>query len=160
MQIHQLKSIHQKKRKKRVGRGGKKGTYSGRGLKGQNSRAGRKFQPAIRDLIKKYPKLRGYRFNVFNKTTAVVNLGDLQKKFQADETVTPAVLFEKKLIRRIKGRLPDVKILGEGKLEKPLVIKNCRFSESAKKGVEKSGGVVENPNDQTSNPNQAPNPNP
>lgn len=62
MQIHQLKPIHKIKKKKRVGRGGKRGTYSGRGLKGQKSRAGRKMQPAIREFIKKFPKLRGYRF--------------------------------------------------------------------------------------------------
>ncbi len=47
------------KSKKRVGRGGKRGTYSGRGIKGQKSRAGRKMRPAIRDLIQRTPKLRG-----------------------------------------------------------------------------------------------------
>ena len=142
MQIHQIKSIHQKKKKKRVGRGGKRGTYSGRGLKGQNSRAGRKFQPAIRDLIKKYPKLRGYRFNVLGRTTAIVNLEDLQRKFQANEKVAPIVLFEKKLIRRIKGRVPEVKILGKGELTKKLIIESCQVSKSAKEKIEKANGIV------------------
>ena len=59
MQIHQLKIIHKMKRKKRVGRGGKKGTYSGKGIKGQKSRAGKRFKPMIRDVIKRYPKLKG-----------------------------------------------------------------------------------------------------
>lgn len=59
MQIHQLKPIHKPKKKKRVGRGGKKGTYSGKGMKGQKSRAGKRFKPMIRELIKRYPKLKG-----------------------------------------------------------------------------------------------------
>ena len=62
MQLQELKPIHRLKKKKRVGRGGKRGTYCGRGIKGQKSRAGRKLKPLIRDVIKKYPKLRGYRF--------------------------------------------------------------------------------------------------
>jgi len=59
MQFHQLKPIHKMKKRKRIGRGGKRGTYSGRGTKGQKSRAGRKLVPIIRGLIKRYPKLRG-----------------------------------------------------------------------------------------------------
>ena len=62
MQLHELKPIHKLKRKKRIGRGGKRGTYSGRGIKGQKARAGRRLKPVIRDLIKRYPKLRGYKF--------------------------------------------------------------------------------------------------
>lgn len=60
MQLHQIEV--KKKEKKRIGRGGKRGTYCGRGIKGQKSRAGAKIRPAIRDLIKKIPKIRGYRF--------------------------------------------------------------------------------------------------
>lgn len=59
MQLHELQPIHQSKSKKRIGRGGKRGTYSGKGIKGQKSRAGRKIRPAIRDLIQRTPKLRG-----------------------------------------------------------------------------------------------------
>ena len=54
MQIHQVKPKTRLKTKKRVGRGGKKGTYSGRGVKGQKARAGHKLAPAIRGIIKKY----------------------------------------------------------------------------------------------------------
>ena len=61
MQLHEIKPTHKLKTKKRVGRGGKKGTYSGRGVKGQKSRAGAKIRPEIRDLIKKMPKKRGYK---------------------------------------------------------------------------------------------------
>jgi len=67
MQLHQVKPSHKTKTKKRVGRGGKKGTYSGRGIKGQKARAGAKLKPAIRDLIKKIPKLRGYKFKKKSK---------------------------------------------------------------------------------------------
>ncbi|MFQ6049937.1 MAG: hypothetical protein ACE5J0_02775 [Candidatus Paceibacterales bacterium] len=58
MELHELKPIHKKKKRKRVGRGGKRGTYSGRGIKGQKTRAGRKLKPIIQETIKRYPKLR------------------------------------------------------------------------------------------------------
>jgi len=67
MQLHQIQSIHKSKTKKRVGRGGKRGTYCGRGIKGQKSRAGVKIRPAARDLIKKIPKMRGYKFKRIKK---------------------------------------------------------------------------------------------
>jgi len=61
MQLHELQPITKNKSKKRIGRGGKRGTYSGRGMKGQKARAGRKIRPAIRDLMQRTPKLRGAR---------------------------------------------------------------------------------------------------
>ncbi len=61
MQLHELQPITKSKSKKRVGRGGKRGTYSGKGMKGQKSRAGRKIRPAVRDLMQRTPKLRGAR---------------------------------------------------------------------------------------------------
>ena len=63
MQIHELRPKHKTKNSKRVGRGGKKGTYSGRGGKGQTARSGRKMEPVIREIIKRYPKLKGYRYH-------------------------------------------------------------------------------------------------
>jgi len=74
MQIHELKPKHKNRGKKRIGRGGKKGTYSGKGMKGQASRAGRKMVPIIRELIKKYPKMKGYRSFRIGNDIAVVNL--------------------------------------------------------------------------------------
>lgn len=62
MQLHQIKPSHKKRPKKRAGRGGKRGTYCGRGIKGQKARAGSKTRSAIQDLIKKIPKVRGHRF--------------------------------------------------------------------------------------------------
>jgi large subunit ribosomal protein L15 len=69
MQIHDIKPDNKIKSKKRIGRGGKKGTYSGKGVKGQKSRAGAKIRPEIRDFIKKIPKLRGYKFSGKKKTS-------------------------------------------------------------------------------------------
>ena len=74
----------------RIARGGKKGTTSGRGTKGQKSRAGHNIRPAERDMIKKMPKLRGYRFKgAAGKENAIVNLKSLEAKFTGGDTVTP-----------------------------------------------------------------------
>lgn len=145
MQLHQLKPKHKLKRKKRIGRGGKRGTYSGRGIKGQKSRAGRKLVPVIRELIKKHHKLRGYRFKSArgqNSEVVILNLADLEKKFNSGERITPAVLLEKKLVSKIKGRMPEVKILAKGKITKKLIIEGCKVSEAAKKAIEQAGGEV------------------
>jgi len=142
MQLQELKPIHKKKRRKRVGRGGKRGTYAGRGLKGQRARAGRRLKPAIRELIKRYPKLRGYRFKPVELKPAIVNLDTLEKKFKSGEIVNPRILLEKKLIRRIKGRIPKVKILAKGKLTKALTIEGCLVSKSAEEIIKKAGGTI------------------
>ncbi len=142
MQLHQLKSKNKSKKRIRIGRGGKRGTYSGKGNKGQRSRAGRKFQPAIRELIKKFPKLRGYRFRNRLSNIVALNIDDITKRFEVGETVSPKSLLEKRLIRRIKGKMPVVKILGEGKIERKLIIEDCQVSNSAKEKIEKAGGEV------------------
>jgi len=135
MQIHQLKPKHKKKNRKRVGRGGKRGTYSGKGLKGQKSRAGRKTHPIIRDFIKKYPKLRGYRAKRIFDNLEVVNVGDLDKYFDKENIINPKALLEKGLIRKIKGKIPRVKILGKGELTKELAIEGCEMSKSVKEKI-------------------------
>ena len=142
MQLHQIKPKHKLKKKKRIGRGGKRGTYSGKGIKGQKSRAGRKFAPVIRELIKKYPKLRGYRAKRQDKNLAIVNVGDLDEKFKESEIVNPRALLKMRLIRRIRGRTPKVKILGKGVLTKKLTIENCEFSKTAKEKIEKSKSKI------------------
>ena len=142
MQVHQLKPIHKLKSKKRIGRGGKKGTYSGKGIKGQASRAGRKMVPMIRELIKRYPKLKGYRRFVLENYVAVVNLNVLDKNSKDGEMINPEVLQKKGLINMVKGKMPQVKILGNGKLNKKLFIENCKVSKSAKEAIEKAGGTI------------------
>jgi len=142
MQLHQLKPVYKLKKKKRIGRGGKKGTYSGRGLKGQKSRSGHRFAPIIRELIKKHPKLRGYRSKIRRKDIVVVNLDILAKKFKEKEIVNPKSLLKKELIRRIKGKMPKVKILARGEITEALIVEGCDISEAAEAKIKKAGGTV------------------
>ncbi len=142
MQIHQLKPNTPPKREKRVGRGGKRGTTSGRGTKGQKARAGAKIRPAIRDIIKKLPKQRGYRFHSFRPQPAVVDLARIAERFSNGDTVDPASLLERGLIRRMKGRIPAVKVLGAGGITKRLTFRDLKFSASARARVEEAGGTV------------------
>ena len=109
MQIHELKPKHKNRGKKRVGRGGRKGTYSGKGMKGQKSRAGRKMVPIIRELIKRYPKLKGYRSFAIDNYFAVVNLEVLEKISKDGETINPENLIKKGIISRMKGRIQKLK---------------------------------------------------
>lgn len=124
-----------------MGRGGKKGTYCGTGGKGQKGRAGAKFKPLIREWVKKYPKLRGYNFNVLSSVSAV-NLDVLEKKFKDGEVVSPETLVSKRLLRRIDGKLPLVKILSRGEIKKALTVENCSVSKSAGEKIGKAGGTV------------------
>lgn len=146
MQLHEVRPIHKLKKRKRVGRGGKRGTYSGRGIKGQKSRSGRRLKPEIREAIKRYPKLRGYRqksgIGSQKSGVAIVNLDILKKKFSPDEKINPQTLLQKGIIHKIKGLMPKVKILGKGELDKKLVVEGCEISKGAKEKIEKAGGAV------------------
>lgn len=141
MQLHEIKLIKKSKKGKRVGRGGKKGTYCGRGVKGQKSRAGRKLKPIIRELIKKYPKVRGYKFKA-KKEIVIINLDTLEKKFKEGEKITPEILVKKKIIRKVNGKVPMIKILGRGELKKKLEFEGFIFSKSAREKIEKANGVI------------------
>ena len=142
MQLHELQPKHKNKDKKRVGRGGKKGTYSGKGNKGQKSRAGRKMVPIIRELIKRYPKLKGYRSFVLDDYSAVVNLETLEKISKDGEIINPENLIKKGIIHTIKGKIPKVKILAKGKISKKIIVENCKLSLPAKLAIEKAGGSI------------------
>jgi large subunit ribosomal protein L15 len=131
MQSHQIKRTHPRKIGRRIGRGGKRGTYSGRGIKGQGARAGGKFRPEEREIIKKIPKLRGYRFTSFRPRPAVVNLDDIQKSFAQGETVSPASLAARGLVVKSGGVIPPVKILARGDVTRALVFKGVTFSAAA-----------------------------
>ncbi len=131
MQIHQLKRNNQRKIARRVGRGGKRGTYSGRGIKGQGARAGGKFRPEEREIIKKIPKLRGYRFSSFRPKPAIVNLDTLERRFVAGDTISPASLVAKGLVARVHGKAPKVKILSRGEAKKKFIFKGVLFSAAA-----------------------------
>ncbi len=141
MQLDTLKRENPNKKAQQVGRGGTRGKTSGRGGKGQTARAGNKRRPQIRDIIKKLPKLRGYRFNSPSIKSSPVNIGALNI-FETGEIVTPASLFEKNLVRRVGGVIPHVKILAKGEITKKLSITGCTVSVSARTKIEKAGGSV------------------
>jgi large subunit ribosomal protein L15 len=157
MQLHQLGPTHYRKSRKRIGRGGKKGTYSGQGIKGQKSRAGKKPRPGFAggdtSLSMRLPKKRGAVGR--HKTTktrkgvrlnrlklqgkpVILNLEDIKRKFKNDEVVSPKSLLDKKLIGKIKGRIPRVKILGRGDMPKKLIIKGCQVSKQAMEKIKKT----------------------
>ncbi|MBI4132553.1 MAG: uL15 family ribosomal protein [Candidatus Sungbacteria bacterium] len=142
MQFHTLAPRTKFRKSRRVGRGGKRGTTAGRGTKGQRARAGAKIRPALRDIVKKLPKKRGYRFRSFRPRPAVVNLAILQKHFAGGETIDPEALLKKNLIRRIKGKLPRIKILGGGADTKKFIFREVALSRSARASVEAAGGKV------------------
>ena len=143
MQIHQLKPKI-KKKKKRVGRGGKRGTYSGKGTKGQKARAGASIRPGFRGgdtpLWKLFPKQRGATKKIEVKKGSpkkkygflIFNLSDLNDKFDSGETVSPDSLFEKGMVEKKNER---IKILGRGSLEKKLVFKDISMSKSAQEKI-------------------------
>lgn len=150
MQLHQLKLKRKPKHRKRVGRGGKKGTYSGKGVKGQKSRSGKQPRPGFAGgndpFYKRFPKKRGSRgsknirvgvkMHRLRQKAVPVNLETLEKNFKEGERVSAKILLQKGLIDRIKGRIPKVKILGAGKLTKKLNFQAVELSKSAQ---EKTG---------------------
>ena len=141
MQINNLKREHPNKKSRLVGRGGTRGKTSGRGGKGQTARAGNKRRPELRDIIKKLPKMRGYRTRSFEKKPLPVNV-DALNVFESGVTITKALLLENKIIKKQGGVIPAVKILGKGELNKKLIITECLVSDTARAKVEKAGGEI------------------
>jgi len=127
--------------RKRVGRGiaAGQGKTAGKGHKGQKSRSGDRtlpwfFEGGQTPLHMRIPK-RGFR-PVNRVEYAVVNVGKLNELFEANTEITPEVLVAKGLVSKNK----PVKILGDGELTKPLVVKAHKFSKSAKEKIEAAGG--------------------
>jgi len=143
MKLHELKPVQGKKNRKRVGRGVGSGTgkTAGRGSDGQNSRSGGGVRPGFEGgqtpLFKRLPK-RGFT-NFTRKEYAIVNLGDLNI-FEDGTVVTPELLLEKRIIRKLESGL---KVLGNGKLEKKLTIRAHKFTKSAKDQIEALGAKIE-----------------
>lgn len=135
-------SVH---KRKRIGRGygsGRGGHESTRGTKGQNSRSGGGtrvgYEGGQTPIWMRFPK-RGFR-NFTRVEYAVVNVDTLEANFDANETITPELLREKRIVR---GRLDQVKILGRGELTKPLIVQAHRFADSAREKIETAGGKAE-----------------
>jgi len=131
------------KRKRIVGRGqgSGRGTTSGKGNKGQKARSGGKtyvgFEGGQMPLYRRLAQ-RGFSNYPFKQEWQIVNLGEIEKRFETGETVELASLHEKGLV---KGDDP-IKILGNGELTKKLCFKVDGVSASAKEKIEKAGGDV------------------
>ena len=144
--MFQLNKLEKTTRKrKRVGRGGDRGKYSGRGKEGQRARSGGKselrpfFEGGQMPLIRRLP-CRGF-VNQFKTEYEIIGLRDLESKFDSGESVNRETLKEKRLIKR-KKVLP-IKVLSTGTLTKQLTVKVDAISKSAKDAIEQAGGKVE-----------------
>ena len=129
--------------RKRLGRGpgSGQGKTAGRGTKGQRSRSGYSSPPTFEGgqmpLIRRIPK-RGFH-NRFARTVAIVNVGDLEKRFDHGAEVNPQTLKAQNLA---KGRYDLLKVLGNGALTKNLKISAHQFSRSAREKIQQAGGEV------------------
>ena len=146
MKLHELHptkgSMH---RRKRVGRGygsGRGGHESGRGTKGQNSRSGGGTRPGYEGgqtpVWMRFPK-RGFR-NPSRIEYACVNLTTLEASFPPHARITLDDLRKEGVI---KGRVSRLKILGNGELTKPFVVRAHRYTQRAREKIEQAGGKAE-----------------
>ena len=132
-----------KRPRKRLGRGDSSGhgSYSGKGMKGQNSRSGGGVRPSFEGgqlpITKALPTLRGFT-NIFRRQYSTINV-DRLSALPPNSTVTPETLAQAGVLRNLKR---PVKVLGRGEIDIPLVVEAQRFSESAKKKIEAAGGSV------------------
>jgi large subunit ribosomal protein L15 len=151
LNLTSLKPAQDRKDRKRVGRGNSsgKGRYSGRGIKGQKSRAGSHkmragFEGGQMPIYMRLGKLRGATskdampIGPFRTSTAPINVGSLDR-FDDGAEVTPESLVEKGLLKNTKT---DVKLLGNGELKKKLTVRVHGISATAREKVEQAGGTV------------------
>lgn len=137
------------KKRKRVGRGGKRGGTAGRGHKGQNARSGgpkaRGFEGGQTPLQRRLPK-RGFTNARFTKEVSLVNISSLERVFEEGAEINLNVLTSSGLIKPKKSEQQDskkgifVKILGDGMLSKKFIVSADAFSASAIQAIEKAGG--------------------
>ncbi len=147
MQLHDVldKADAKEKGKRRIGRGNGngKGTYCGRGVKGQKARAGFGFREFFSGgetpLIKRIPK-HGFNNSDFTTEYAVVNVEALNT-FDDGEHVDPERMEEDGVVRPDAGQ--PIKVLGDGTLETELTVVADAFSDSAREKIEQAGGDVD-----------------
>lgn len=137
MQIHQL-SVAQKKKRKRIGRGGKRGTTAGRGSNGQKSRSGASVDPLFEGgrstFLERLKKVRG--FKSIHQKRCLVTLADLERACTEGETVTVAMLIEKKVAPKT-ALSRGIKVVANGVLNKKLVLgRDIAASEKAKESFQ------------------------
>ena len=140
--LHAPCGANKKKRILGRGQGSGRGTTSGKGNKGQKARSGGKtyvgFEGGQMPLYRRLAQ-RGFSNYPFRIEFQVVNLAEIDKRYENGETVDTESLFRKGLV---KGPVP-VKILGNGEISKKLTVKITVISASAKEKIEKAGGTVE-----------------
>lgn len=134
MQIHELQ-LKSRKKKKVIGRGGKRGTTSGKGTKGQKARSGGNVNPLFEGgrstFVERLKKVRGFKAVHPKKIT--VTLAQLERSYAEGETVSVETLLAKRVVDR-KARVAGVKIVSTGTLTKKLKLDDGIFaSESARK---------------------------
>lgn len=140
MQAHNLIRPKGQRNKRRIARGGKRGSFSGRGIKGQKSRAGRRIRPQIRDVIKKIHKRRGYgknrgkSFGHLQQKPQIVSLRRIEAVFEDDAHITARELAERGLVRGGKGKKLVVKILGGTKPKKRFTFDQALLMSNAARG--------------------------
>lgn len=123
------------------GQGCGRGTTSGKGNKGQNARSGGKtyvgFEGGQMPLYRRLAH-RGFKNYPFKKEWQVINLGEIEKRYEAGETVDLASLHKKGLVKGVE----PVKILAMGDFSKKLSFKVAAVSAAAKEKIEKAGGDI------------------
>ncbi len=133
-----------KKRVKRLGCGESSGLgkTSGKGHKGQKARSGSGtrvgFEGGQMPLHRRLPK-RGFNNHDFRDVFGVVNVGDLDGRFEAGAVINEESLRESGLLN---GRCDKVKLLGDGEVEKSFTIEVDKVSASAREKIEKAGGSI------------------
>ena len=145
MSLAKLPKIKTKEKKKRVGRGygsGKGGHTVGLGTKGQKARQGKKpwkgFEGGQTPLYKKLPTIRGFKrsFAVKIVTLRIEKLN----KFKDGDELTPERLLKEGILKKSKKQA--VKVVAGGELKKKLSLKGFKFSENARKQIEKAGAKI------------------
>jgi large subunit ribosomal protein L15 len=139
-----------KRRGRRLGRGfgSGRGKTAGKGTKGQKARSGYQvrsgFEGGQLPLVKSLPEKRGFT-NIFRTEYSTVNVGRLNL-FEPQSEVTPQRLVEERLVKSLRR---PIKILGDGELEKPLIVRVNRFTATARRKIEMAGGKAEEIGDAT-----------
>jgi len=133
-----------KRNRKRVGRGDGTGhgSYSGRGVKGQKARSGggvrAGFEGGQLPIVKRLPRRRGFT-NIFKTEYSIVNLGKLGV-FAPGSKVGPQELLEAGLVKSVRR---PIKILSDGEINQPLVVKADKISAAAQRKIVAAGGSIE-----------------
>ena len=145
MMLHELKpAAGSTKAAKRKGRGAGSGNgkTAGYGHKGQKARSGAKkagFEGGQLPLQRRLPKV-GFNNSVFATNYAIINVCDLEERFEANAVVDEAAVVACGLVKKVND---GIKVLGRGELTKPMTVELKAFSASAIAKIEAAGGKAE-----------------